>query len=61
MDQCMADLRNDTDIKRWDEVTVFGAAPAAGASDLAENVGTIPYEVTCNISRRVPRIYRKYR
>jgi alanine racemase len=57
MDQCMVDLGNDTDIRRWEEVTLFGISPSA--ADIAEKVGTIPYEVTCNISRRVPRIYRK--
>jgi alanine racemase len=58
MDQCMVNLGQDTDIRRWDEVTLFGAS-FASAAHVAEKVGTIPYEVTCNISRRVPRVYRK--
>jgi alanine racemase len=57
MDQCMVNLGGETDIERWEDVTVFGGS-AAGAWGIAEKVGTIPYEVTCNISRRVPRIYR---
>jgi alanine racemase len=57
MDQCMVNLGAETDIGRWEEVTIFGGS-AASAADLAEKVGTIPYEVTCNISRRVPRIYQ---
>ncbi|MDR2054150.1 MAG: alanine racemase [Treponema sp.] len=56
MDQCMVNLGGETDIERWEDVTIFGGS-AAGAWDIAEKVGTIPYEVTCNISRRVPRIY----
>jgi len=58
MDQCMADIGPDagTDVRRWDEASVFGG-PAPGAEILAERVWTIPYEITCNISRRVPRVY----
>jgi alanine racemase len=57
MDQCMVDLGKDSDIERWEEVTVFGAKPALSAEDVAEIVGTIPYEITCNINKRVPRVY----
>jgi alanine racemase len=52
----MVDLGKETDVERWDDVTVFGGF-AASAADIAQKVGTIPYEVTCNISRRVPRVY----
>jgi alanine racemase len=56
MDQCMADLGPDTDISRWEEVSLFGGnAPHAG--EAAKKVGTIPYEITCNVSARVPRVY----
>jgi alanine racemase len=56
MDQCMADLGPQTDIPRWEEAVIFGGA-APGAAALAAQLGTIPYEITCNINRRVPRIY----
>ena len=56
MDQCMIDLGADTDIGRWEEVTVFGGA-APGAGYVAGRLGTIPYEITCNIDKRVPRVY----
>ncbi|GHV87306.1 alanine racemase [Spirochaetia bacterium] len=56
MDQCMADLGPETDIPRWEEVTVFGGA-APGADEIAARINTIPYEITCNINKRVPRIY----
>ncbi|MDR1398500.1 MAG: alanine racemase [Treponema sp.] len=56
MDQCMIDLGNDTDIRRWDEVTIFGGN-AQSAADIAVKLGTIPYEITCNINKRVPRVY----
>ena len=56
MDQCMIDLGKDSEARRWDPVTVFGGkAPHAGKMALAIN--TIPYEVTCNINKRVPRVY----
>ncbi|QQO09245.1 alanine racemase [Breznakiella homolactica] len=56
MDQCLVDLGPDTDLKRWDEVTVFGNG-GSDAADVADILGTIPYEITCNIHKRVPRVY----
>ncbi|MDR2313195.1 MAG: alanine racemase [Spirochaetaceae bacterium] len=56
MDQCMVDLGRDSGLRRWDRVTIFGGkAPHAGV--MASLLGTIPYEITCNINKRVPRIY----
>jgi alanine racemase len=57
MDQCMVDLGDDPDIKRWDEVTVFGGK-ADSAAVIAAKLSTIPYEITSNINKRVPRIYQ---
>ncbi|MCL1837097.1 MAG: alanine racemase [Treponema sp.] len=56
MDQCMADIGPGSEVRRWDEAVIFGG-PALDAAELARVVGTIPYEITCNISKRVPRIY----
>ena len=56
MDQCMADIGVNPAVRRWDEVTLFGG-PAPSAAVLAKQVGTIPYEITCNINKRVPRVY----
>jgi alanine racemase len=56
MDQCMVDLGEGSAARRWDPVTVFGGtAPHAGI--MASRLGTIPYEITCNINKRVPRVY----
>ena len=55
MDQCMADIGSDADVRRWDEASIFGG-PAPDAAVLAERIGTIPYEITCNVNKRVPRI-----
>jgi len=56
MDQCMADLGSESEVRRWDEAALFGG-PAPDAGVLAGQVGTIPYEITCNINKRVPRVY----
>ena len=56
MDQSMVNLGNDSMARRWDPVTIFGGlAPDAGKMALTLN--TIPYEITCNINKRVPRVY----
>ena len=34
---------------------IFG--PDNSVNDMAEQAGTIPYELTCAVSKRVPRIY----
>jgi alanine racemase len=56
MDQCMVNLGPQTDVKRWDEALIFGPG-AETAADIAAKTGTIPYEITCNINKRVPRVY----
>jgi len=58
MDQCMIDIGADPWIQRWDHVTIFGPLPASSsAQTLADIIGTIPYEITCAINKRVPRVY----
>jgi alanine racemase len=63
MDQCMVNLGPDSTVQRWETVTVFGGGPAVSgaaaphAGDLAAKLRTIPYEITCNINKRVPRVY----
>lgn len=58
MDQCMVDLGPDTDVELYDDVILFGPDPVGpSAKDIAGITGTIPYEVTCNVNKRVPRIY----
>ncbi|MDR2476387.1 MAG: alanine racemase [Treponema sp.] len=56
MDQCMVDLGTFGEVKRWDDVVVFGGA-APDASVLAERIDAIPYEITCGIAKRVPLVY----
>jgi alanine racemase len=56
MDQCLVDLGPATEVRRRDEAVVFGGS-APDAAALAATIGTIPYEITCNINKRVPREY----
>lgn len=54
MDMCMLDV-SGLDVKAGDEVIVFNNELTI--SDLAGQIGTIPYEILTNISQRVKRVY----
>jgi alanine racemase len=58
MDQCMVDCGR-TDVRAGDHAVVIGRSSSTSitAWDVARIAGTIPYEVTCAISARVPRVY----
>ena len=58
MDQCMVRVDKDIDIKIGDEVIIFGEGNIAVA-DIANDLGTINYEIICMVSRRVDRIYKE--
>lgn len=55
MDMCMVDLTDLPGVHTGDEVEVFG--PNNPVEKMAEAAGTITYELTCDISKRVPRVY----
>jgi alanine racemase len=58
MDQCMADLGPEPEAELYDDAVLFGPqAQAPDAQDVADACGTIAYEITCNINKRVPRLY----
>jgi alanine racemase len=59
MDLCMVDVTDFQDISRKDEVVLMGSQgdECITTYDLANWAGTIPYEITCGISDRVPRHY----
>ncbi len=59
MDQLMINLGPEPPVQRYDQVELFGGPGAPDAAELAELCGTIPYEITCAVSRRVPRVYRE--
>ena len=59
MDQCMIDLGADA-VERWSAAVLFGpkeSGAAQSAQELADATGTISYEITSAITRRVPRLY----
>lgn len=58
MDQCMIDVSDLPEVKRGDQVTLFGKGQVS-ADTIAKIRGTIHYEVLCDVKRRVPRIYFK--
>ncbi|AXE37588.1 alanine racemase [Acidipropionibacterium virtanenii] len=57
MDQIMVDVGADADVKVGDEVVLLGRQGDVEitADELAELTGTISYEITCGISKRVDR------
>ena len=55
MDMSMVDLTDLPEVQVGDELEVFGTHHPVG--ELAALAGTIPYELTCAVSRRVPRVY----
>jgi alanine racemase len=59
MDQAMLDLGPGAKAREGDEVIVFGERDGAGipGESLCEILGTIPYELTCMVGGRVPRVY----
>ena len=55
MDVTLVDLRPVPEAEPGDEVTLIGKD--LDAAVMAAQCGTIPYEVLCGLSKRVPRIY----
>jgi alanine racemase len=65
MDMTMLDVTEITDVRVGDECVILGAQKgplgqdAISAEEIAATLGTIPWEVLTDISRRVPRFYRE--
>ncbi|MDY6856566.1 MAG: alanine racemase [Thermodesulfobacteriota bacterium] len=61
MDMIMVDVTDVPNVKEGDEVVLIGRQGDCeiAADDIAKKIGTISYEVFCNLSRRVPRVYIK--
>ncbi|MCL5104376.1 MAG: alanine racemase [Armatimonadetes bacterium] len=58
MDQILIDVTDVPGVTPGDEVTLYGGGyDYLSVSKVAEKIGTISYEVFCNISSRVPRVY----
>lgn len=57
MDMSMIDLSGLPGVGVGDEVEIFG--PHNPVETLAQLAGTVPYELVCAVSKRVPRVYFK--
>ena len=57
MDMCMIDLTDKPNVDVGSEIEIFGENNPI--EELSEIAGTIPYELTCAVSKRVPRVYIK--
>lgn len=60
MDWIMLDVTDIPGVAVGDEVVLMGCDGQGNrvpAEELAEKAGTIPYEIFCGISKRVPRVY----
>ena len=58
MDMCMVDLTGLPGVQAGDEAEIFG--PAADLNVLARTAQTIPYELLCAVSKRVPRVMKNF-
>ena len=59
MDLTLVDVTEVKDASVGDEAVIIGGQGVLGitAEEIAAQVGTLSYEVTCGISERVPRVY----
>jgi len=59
MDQFMVDLSEVPGARDGDEVVVYGSqgAERLALEEMAATAGTIPYELTCFLTNRVPRVF----
>lgn len=61
MDQCMIDVTDVGEVKVGDEVILLGEEGDLkyNADDMANDMGTINYEIICMLKQRIPRVYTK--
>jgi alanine racemase len=59
MDMTLIDVTEIQDVGEGDEVVLFGKQEGQiiTVDEMAMKGGTIPYEILCNVGKRVPRIY----
>lgn len=62
MDQTLIDVTDIPNVMMGSEVIILGESGNLSytADDMAQDLGTIGYEVICNISKRVQRFYRTH-
>ncbi len=61
MDQCVIDISDIPNVHEGSIVTVIGrdGKETITAEEIADKLGSINYEITCLIGKRVPRVYFK--
>lgn len=58
MDQCLVDVTDVPGVELGDEVILYGGGyDFLSVTAIADMLGTISYEVLCDIGKRVPRVY----
>jgi len=59
MDLTLVDVTNILGVQEGDDVVLIGRSGSlkVDAAELAEISGTVPYEILCGISKRVPRVH----
>jgi len=60
MDMSLIDVSEVPDVQIGDEVVIFGkqGEEVIQVEELAQKANTLPYEILCNVGKRVPRIYQ---
>jgi len=60
MDMILIDVTEVPDVQMGDEVVIFGkqGEEEISVEELAKKSNTIPYEILCNVGKRVPRVYQ---
>jgi len=61
MDMTMVDVTEIPEVRIGDEAVLIGSqgSETLSADELARQMGTIPYEILCAVSHRVPRLYHE--
>lgn len=61
MDMSILDVTDIPDVCEGTPVVLFGSQNGAElpVTQLADQIGTINYEIICNVGKRVPRVYRQ--
>jgi alanine racemase len=62
MDLTMLDVGKVPGVRIEDEVVIFGKqkGESISADDLARALDTINYEIVCDVTARVPRVYQNH-
>jgi alanine racemase len=60
MDQILVDVTGVSGMDAGEEVVLMGSQgrERVSAEEMADRAGTIPYDILCGLSKRVPRVLR---